>query len=478
METEKNISRRTFLAASGLGAAVSVMPTLVLAKAADKSFQLRAEPVGRKLVPGVAASSDLWLYNGETPGPEIRVKQGETIRVKFTNNLPEPTSIHWHGIRIDNAMDGVAGLTQDAVPPGGTFNYEFTVPDAGTFWYHAHNKSWEQVARGLYGPLIVEETEPVFDSEHDITLVIDDWQLNKDGSFNVAGLGSFGEWSHGGRFGNWVTVNGLPARQTIPVKAGEAYRIRLVNAANARVFGLDPTALGAKVIAYDGQALPEAVTLPYEPLLLAPAQRVDLLITPKAGDRLKLSAKGDLAMVAASGEQEMYFAEFVAEGEGDVVSVSLPKPNELPEPDLLSAKKVPILMEGGAMGQIGKIIYNGKEIKGQEIYESKQVWTFNSIANLSKKPLFQAKRGETVEISFDNKTGWLHAMHVHGHHFRVLERSGSNIDEGQPWRDTFAIGPDQTTQIAFVADNPGKWLLHCHMLEHAVAGMRTWFEVV
>lgn len=474
------ISRRNFLGSGLALTGTSLLPVfnIAVARQSDGSFELRAQKTTRKLVPGNYTSSELWLYNGDSPGPEIRVKQGARVKVRFINELNEPTSIHWHGIRLVNAMDGVAGLTQDAVPPGGTFDYEFVVPDAGTFWYHAHNKSWEQVARGLYGPLIVEDNIPIFDSEHDITLLIDDWQLNRDGSFNVAGLGSFSEWSHGGRYGNWITVNGKPARQTIPVRAGEAYRIRLINAANARVLSLDPNEIGAKVIAYDGQTLPEAVTLPYEPLLLAPAQRVDLLLTPKTGDRLRLSAKGDLAMVAASGQPEMFFAEFVAEGTGDAASTPLPKPNALPNPDLSSARTVPVLMEGGAMGQIGKVVYKGKEIAGEEFYETKQVWTFNSIANLADEPLFRAKRGETIEITFDNKTGWLHGMHVHGHHFRILERSHSDIDEGQPWRDTFVIGPDQVTRIAFVADNPGKWLIHCHMLEHAAAGMNTWFEVV
>lgn len=475
------ISRRNFLATGLALAAVplSSSANIAVARQNDGSFELRAQKAIRKLLPGDYESSELWLYNGKSPGPEIRVKQGDRVKVRFVNELDEPTSIHWHGIRLENAMDGVSGLTQDPVLPGVTFDYEFTVPDAGTYWYHAHNKSWEQVARGLYGPLIVEETDPVFDTEHDITLLIDDWQLSRDGSFNAEGLGSFSEWSHGGRFGNWITVNGKPTRQTIPVKAGEAYRIRLINAANARVLGIDPSGFGAKIIAYDGQTLPAALTLPYQPLLVTPAQRVDFLLTPKTGDRLRLSAKGDLAMVAATGQPEMFFAEFVAEGFAEAAENSaLPKPNKLPELNLSSSKKVSVLMEGGAMGQIGRVIYKGKEIEGEQLYETGQVWTFNSIANLADQPLFRAKRGETVEVSFDNKTGWLHGMHIHGHHFRILDRSHSDIDEGQPWRDTFAIGPDQVTRIAFVADNPGKWLIHCHMLEHAAAGMNTWFEVV
>ena len=163
-------NRRNVLKFGVLGTLASSMPTLSLAAIGDQRFELRAQKTPYKLSGDNNQLSDLWLYNGTTPGPEIRVKQGDRVRVHFVNELDEPTSVHWHGIRISNAMDGVSDLTQNPVPPGGTFDYDFVVPDAGTFWYHAHNKSWEQVARGLYGPLIVEEPVPVFDRDHDITL--------------------------------------------------------------------------------------------------------------------------------------------------------------------------------------------------------------------------------------------------------------------------------------------------------------------
>ena len=130
-----------------------------------------------------------------------RLKKGELVKVRFKNELDEATSIHWHGIRIENSMDGVSGLTQKAISTGEGFDYEFIVPDAGTYWYHAHNKSWNQVARGLYGPLIVEEDENPFDAKHDIILILDDWRLQKEGVLETKSLGSMMEWSHGGRLG-------------------------------------------------------------------------------------------------------------------------------------------------------------------------------------------------------------------------------------------------------------------------------------
>ena len=123
-------------------------------------------------------------------------------------------------------MDGVSGLTQEAVKPGETFEYDFVVPDAGTYWYHAHNRSWNQVARGLYGTLIVEDDEPSFDRDHDLTLVVDDWRLNQEGVLDVDSIGSLMDWSHSGRLGNWLTVNGH-GRPKFKLNAGEAYRLAL-----------------------------------------------------------------------------------------------------------------------------------------------------------------------------------------------------------------------------------------------------------
>jgi len=196
------INRRQMLQAS-LGAVAGLASPfgIEIVRAADGFIEFTAKPAKIVLYDANTPASDLWTYNGMSPGPEIRVKQGERVKVRLINNLEEATSIHWHGIRIDNAMDGVSGLTQDAVPPGESYEYDFIVPDAGTFWYHAHTKSWNQVARGLYGPLIVEEIKPVFDRDHDLTLVMDDWRLDKRGVFDVASLGSMMDWSHAGQIG-------------------------------------------------------------------------------------------------------------------------------------------------------------------------------------------------------------------------------------------------------------------------------------
>ncbi|GHB47973.1 copper oxidase [Pseudovibrio japonicus] len=462
------ITRRRLLGVAGASGMLATAPALFdVAFAADGYINITAGPSKTKLINADTADSALWLYDNSTPGPEIRATIGDRIKVRLINNLEEPTSIHWHGLRIANEMDGVSGLTQEPVMPGEQFEYNFVVPDAGTFWYHAHNKSWNQVARGLYGPLIVDEQKPTFDKDHDLTIVIDDWRVKNDGSFDIESLGNLMDWSHGGRLGNWLTVNG-ESRPTLELKRGEAYRLRLINAANARILDLDPNRFGAKVLAYDGQPL-EDVTAPlYAPMLLGPAQRLDLVVIPEE----------NFALEELSGDRPFEFAYFqVKDGAGTTEPVRYPRPNPLPEPELDKAKVFEIDMTGGAMGRFTETVYKGQVLSNEDMRRTGQIWAFNGVANLADDPFFSVQQGETVVLAVKNDTAFAHAMHVHGHHFRVIERSGATVDDDKPWRDTFLIGPDQVVKIAFVADNPGKWLFHCHMLEHAAAGMNTWFQV-
>ncbi|MFS8180661.1 multicopper oxidase family protein [Pseudovibrio denitrificans] len=462
------ITRRKFLALTGATSALTTAPALFNAAMAEDGFlNITAGPSKHKLINEDVEASNLWLYDNSTPGPEIRATIGDRIKIRLINNLQEPTSIHWHGLRIKNDMDGVSGLTQDPVMPGEQFEYDFTVPDAGTFWYHAHNKSWNQVARGLYGPLIIDEQQPAFDKDHDITLVIDDWRVKNDGSFDEESLGSLMDWSHGGRLGNWLTVNGS-SRPSFTLKRGESYRLRLINAANARILDIDPSRFGALVLAYDGQPLTDVAPPLYAPMLLGPAQRLDLVVTPE----------DDFELEELSGSSPFAFARFKVTGEkSNATPVQYPRPNDLPEPDLEQAKVFEIDMTGGAMGRSVETTYQGRVLSRKDIRTTGQVWAFNGVANLASGPFFSVEAGESVILSVMNNTAFAHAMHVHGHHFRIIERSGASVNDGMPWRDTFLIGPNQRVKIAFVADNPGKWLFHCHMLEHAAAGMNTWFQV-
>ena len=247
-----SITRRTLLAT---GAAALLSPAMPRPTAAQEMPILRASPSTAQIAPEGYGPTPVWSYGGTIPGPEIRVRAGERIRRRFENALPQKSAVHWHGIRIENAMDGAAGLTQDPVPPGGTFDYDFIAPDPGTYWYHAHARSWEQVARGLAGPLIVEDTEPWAGLEGaasaEATLMLTDWRLQEDGTLHEESFGALHDWAHAGRLGNTVTINGaINAR--VPVRRGERVRLRLINAATARIMPLRLSGLAPVLIALDG----------------------------------------------------------------------------------------------------------------------------------------------------------------------------------------------------------------------------------
>ncbi|WP_417686291.1 multicopper oxidase family protein [Roseibium sp.] len=466
------ISRRRFAQGALASLAAGLSPIAFrAAKANDGFLEITAGPSAHKLYRDEAAASNLWTYNGSLPGPAIRARRGERIKVRLINKLEEATSIHWHGIRIENAMDGVSGLTQMAVPPGESFEYDFASPDAGTFWYHAHNKSWNQVGRGLYGPLIIEGDDEAFDVEHDLTLMLDDWRLDESGKLHEASFGSLMDWSHAGRLGNWLTVNGM-SLPSFDLVAGASYRVRLINASNARILELDLAGLGAKLLALDGQSVGEPAPIAEAGFLLGPAQRADIMITPETGS--------DWALKEVSSGDPFDIATFriVPGGSGAPMSAKYAlQPNDVPEPDLASARVLKLDMTGGAMGMMGDMVYKGQPLTRELMRETGQLWAFNGTANLADEPFFQAGRGETIILDVVNNTAFAHAMHSHGHHFKILEQSRALVEDTGFFRDTVLVDAGERVRIAFVADNPGKWLFHCHMLEHAAAGMNTWFEV-
>ena len=268
LKPSTTLSRRTLLVGSATLGAGLATPAIVRAvgtapapaqaiapsnatAAPSNPTELRAGPTTAQLLPAPQGTTNVWGYNGSLPGPTIRVKAGERVRRRLVNDLPQPTAVHWHGIRIANHMDGAAGMTQAPVKPSGTFEYDFVAPDAGTYWYHSHDRSWEQAARGLHGPLIVEEPEPWTGADREIVLHLDDWRLERDGSFDEASLGELMDWSHGGRMGTALTTNG-EAKPDFAVRAGERIRLRLINAANARIMALDLDGMRPRVVALDG----------------------------------------------------------------------------------------------------------------------------------------------------------------------------------------------------------------------------------
>jgi len=437
-------------------------------------IQLVAQPGTAQLLEDGEPATAIWGYGGTAPGPTLRVRQGQRLRADLVNRLPQPTTVHWHGIRIDNEMDGVTGLTQPAVEPGDTFRYDFVVPDAGTYWYHPHNRTWEQLARGLYGALIVEEEKaPAVD--RDEVLIFDDWRLQDDGAIHEESLGSLHAITHMGRLGNILTLNGQFTAD-VAVQAGERVRLRLINAANARIMGIVFEGHTPEVVALDGQP----VGLPFTPrenmVVLAPAQRADLSLTT-AGD-----PGSRHRILVDTGRERLHLGDIVY-GSERAQSGFLAEPFALPgnpmptELDLDNALDVPLVMEGGARGGFESAEYQGSVYGFRELaLTHKKAWAFNGIAGMANEPLFGTSPGKTIRIKIENRTAWPHAMHFHGHHVREVSHSAR--DASPHWRDTVFVEPRQSVTVAFLAHNPGLWMLHCHMLEHQAGGMATWYEVL
>jgi FtsP/CotA-like multicopper oxidase with cupredoxin domain len=347
----------------------------------------------------------------------LRAKRGETLRVRLINELAEPTSVHWHGVRLPNAMDGVPQLTQAAVAPSTSFDYVFQLPDAGTFWYHAATGS--QIDHGLHGALIVEEPQRV-DVDRDIVLLLG--MPDEPGS-------------------SQVRVNGT-IHPDIAVKTGERLRVRMINACSARGLSVKLEGHAAWVMAIDGQ--------PAEPFLardsriaLGPGNRADLLVDTDRNP-------GTAAAILAGARDEQPIARLIYESGGDIHAPARPAPQPLPANalpariDLKSSLKIELTLGSGAP------------------------------LDPASPPLFTVRRGRAVTLAVRNAGGYPQAVHVHGHAFRLLDR----LDDGWApyWLDTLVVG-ERTERIAFVADNPGSWLIECRMLERSDTDTAVWFAV-
>ena len=454
-------NRRQFMASAAVFSALA--PGRLRAQPA---LSLKAAPSMVRLAPEEYPETALWTFNNQSPGAEIRLKQGQSMRRLFENGLAESSSVHWHGIRGPNAMDGVPGVTQDPVLPGQSFLYDFQPPDAGTFWYHSHQNSVEQMARGLYGPLIIEETTPP-DVDRDEVIVLDDWRLTQKAEIDP-NFANPHDFSHAGRMGNFITANSSYDLK-YQVKQNDRLRLRLINAANARIFNLALQGLEGWIVAIDGQPLatPEIA----KQMVLAPGQRIDLMVDVTA----QPGAQAYLVRV----DRDKGFAQTTFEVTGSgaqarrTEAVALPaNPVEGPG-DLASAQMAPLLMEGGAMGQMQSAKLQGVQTSMGDLAGQGKFWAFNGTVGQTDVPLASLQRGETLRIPMTNQTAFPHAMHLHGHHFREVLADGSF----GPLRDTLLVLPNEKREIAFVADNPGDWLFHCHMLAHQAAGMRTWIKV-
>jgi FtsP/CotA-like multicopper oxidase with cupredoxin domain len=452
------LSRRLFLG-QGL-ASILILPAR--AEPAPDGFRvIEARQGSLRLLPGPAGETTVWGYDGAVPGPLLRYKKGEEVKIRLVNKLDQPTSLNWHGVRIDNAMDGVGGLTQEPVPPGGSFEYRFTPPDSGLYWYHPQVLPFvrEQQGRGLYGVLIVDEPEPP-QADRDMLIVLDDWKLDDKGQI-VPFDAATGE----GRIGPLVTLNArpLPIEETLP--PASRLRLRVLSVTDTRLMVLAFNGVAPMILAIDGQPC-EAFEPVHRTIPLGPGARFDILLDlpGDAGADANITLLGD-------NEPDRVLLSFKIAGDK---RAALPLIGSLPENLLLPSK---IKLQAAHRADI-VIEANGAPLTPPGASVSPPVpWKLNGAATngFAPSPLFSVKRGTPVSLAFVNHTAAVQQMRVHGHVLRLLH----DLDDGwEPyWRDTVLVPEGKTKHAAFVADNPGKWAIECSIAGRQAAGMATWFLV-
>jgi FtsP/CotA-like multicopper oxidase with cupredoxin domain len=406
---------------------------------------LEARTATIEIVPGTKTA--VWTYNGTVPGPMLKAKIGDRVIVHFKNSLPEATTVHWHGLRVPNDMDGAPGVTQAVIESGASFRYEFTVLDAGTYWYHPHLDSSAQVGRGLYGAFIVEDPADSKAFGDDLVMILSDIGLDEQGQVLPADNGGeFGDLF--GREGSVLLVNGK-VRPTLKVRNGKQQRWRIINATRARYYNI--RLRNHRFMRLGGDNGLAARSSDVYNLIVTPGERADAVFTPAdaPGSRNVLrwvpTERGYGSTFSRSSE-DMLYIETVA----DAPVTPEPIPTELraiEALDLTNATErtleltIAITRSNVEMG-----------VNGQPYWKA--------------KPL-EASLRETEIWRIVNDTDFSHPFHLHGYFFQVLDPG--RVPE---WKDTVNVPTKSELTLAVrFDDRPGAWMYHCHILDHAEAGM-------
>jgi FtsP/CotA-like multicopper oxidase with cupredoxin domain len=410
-------------------------------------IELEAREADREFVPGRVTR--VWAYDGQVPGPVIHANVGDVLEVRLTNRLAEPTTIHWHGLRLPAPMDGT-DMVQHPVEPGASFTYRFRLPDAGTFWYHSHSNETVQMERGLYGALVVHGAdEPTLDRER--VLVLDDVTLA--GTGEVAAPGGARE-RHDGREGDVRLVNGV-AEPELMIWGGQVERWRVVNAASARYVRLSIGGRPFRVLGTGGGLLEAPVTM--TEVLLTPGERVDLAVGPFAvGDVLAITSEPYDRGTGATAAQR--FA---------TLRVGPAAPSIAAVPERL--RTIAPLVDDAAVAtrEVRLGAGHGHDHTVQFLINETQHFR-DAVVTV----------GEVQVWDLVNTSALDHPFHLHGFFFQVLERDGV-APAYRSWEDTVNVPAGGRVRIAWIADDrPGEWMYHCHILEHHADGMMAHFAVV
>ena len=433
-----------------------------------KSFDLSARLTQVDLGGTLAQT---WTYGDLLPGKIIRVNKGDRVKIAFNNELPVPTSVHWHGLAIRNDMDGVPGVTTPEVPPGRSFNFDFITPDAGTHWFHPH--SGTQLDRGLYAPFIVDDPAEKTQYQREWILILDDWSdgvgKNPDeilaelmegdgtgmGGMDMGGMG-MGGMGMGGMDGGDVTypmylINGRPSNdpEIFRAKPGERIRLRIINAAADTIFDCALAQHTMEVTHTDGYPVKPLKTAL---LQIGMGERYDVIVKLKDGVfPLVAQAVGKSAMVRA----------LIRTGSGRAPQANF-KPSEL-NAIPLSAQSLEatdeVRLPAKRPDRIQNLVLTGSM--------NPYVWKINGRTYADTEPL-TIGLNETGRLRIRNMSMMPHPMHLHGHTFQLGSAGSSGAR-----KDTVLVPPMAQFDVDFAATNPGQWMIHCHNAYHAEAGMMT-----
>jgi FtsP/CotA-like multicopper oxidase with cupredoxin domain len=419
-------------------------------KVVEYSFE--ASEFNWEIAPG--KTIEAWGFNKQLPGPELRANVGDTLVVRLTNNLKEPTMIHWHGLRIHAPMDGTDAV-QKPVQPGEVFEYRFVLPDAGTFWYHSHANETVQMERGMYGALIVEDiNDPVTDGEK--VFMIDDMKLSAESKFTKPG------WfvpriveRHDGRQGNTLLINGKENSE-INVNAGQTERWRFINSSSARYFLLYIGGKEFSIIGTDGGLLEHPRTV--KEILITPGERIDVAAGPfEEGETFSIESLRYNRSTFLRAKRQKFATIKVGEKKSSVAFIpeTLRKIEPLASADAAITRKVKL--------SVGPSLKDGMD------------FLVNDDVHVNDKPVVV---GDLQIWEVSNTSLMDHPFHLHGFFFQVIEENGK-LPEYMAWKDTINLKPRSRLKIAWMPDNrPGTWMYHCHIIEHHAAGMMANFEVI
>ncbi len=404
------------------------------------TFTLTAQTAQLTLSPDVVVPA--WTFNGTAPGPTLRVQQGDEVVVTLVNHLAFGVTIHWHGVRVPNAADGVAGVTQDAVKPGQSYVYRFTALDAGTYWYHSHQFSDEETTNGLFGMLIVDPATPTLHADVDEGVALHAWSGPNNQTLYTMN-GSAGTLNQHARPGQWVRLRIVNTAET---PSGNPQLVTLVGAP-------------FQVVSLDGHDLHGPQWLTNTPLPIGSAQRYDIYF--------QMPTQGSVTLVTADDSQQYVTAPALVVGQ-EGVPVKLPAITAWFDLTTYGTPAATAITAQSHFNATYNIVL-GNQV-GTSLGRMGMTYTLNGKV-FPETGMIMVKEGQVVKLHFDNQTNLYHPMHLHGHVFTVLAQNGKPLSGSPVYQDTVLVPPHATYDVAFVANNPGIWMLHCHNFLHANWGM-------